>query len=40
MNSQVYLNVFEYTMKYAPELFRCGPDGRGDCLAQNTRPQQ
>ncbi|HEX7174530.1 MAG TPA: Ran-binding zinc finger domain-containing protein [Pyrinomonadaceae bacterium] len=39
-DSQVYLNVVEYTMKYAPELFRCGPDGRADCLAQNSRPQQ
>ena len=40
MDSQVYLNVVEYTMKYAPDLFRCGPDGRADCLAQNSRPQQ
>jgi len=40
MDSQVYLNVVEYTMKYAPELFRCGPDGRMDCLAENSRPQQ
>lgn len=39
MDSQVYMNVVEYTMKYAPELFRCGPDGRADCLAQNSGPQ-
>ena len=34
--TQVYSNVIEYTMKYAPELFRCGPDGQTDCVGGAT----
>jgi hypothetical protein len=37
--TQVYSNVAEYTQKYAPELFHCGPDGQADCLADGSRPQ-
>ncbi|HEX5706466.1 MAG TPA: zinc finger Ran-binding domain-containing protein [Pyrinomonadaceae bacterium] len=30
--TKVYLNVLEFTMKYAPEQFSCGKDGRQDCV--------
>ena len=30
--TQVWSNVAENTLKYAPELFRCGPDGQTDCV--------
>lgn len=30
--TRVYLNIFEFTMKYAPEQFSCGADGRQDCV--------
>ena len=32
LGTQVWSNVTEYTMKYAPELFRCGADGQTDCV--------
>lgn len=38
--TQIYMNVVEYTMKYAPDLFRCGPDGQTDCLAQSSSTAQ
>jgi len=30
--TRVWKNVREFTAKFAPELFRCGPDGQSDCM--------
>jgi hypothetical protein len=30
--TRVWKNVREFTLKYAPRLFRCGPDGQSDCM--------
>jgi hypothetical protein len=30
--TRVWKNVREFTQQFAPELFRCGPDGKSDCM--------
>ena len=30
--TRVWKNVNEFTLKYAPEVFRCGADGQQDCV--------
>ena len=30
--TRVWKNVREFTAKFAPEMFRCGPDGHSDCM--------
>lgn len=35
--TKVFMNVWEFTMKYAPEQFQCGPDGQQDCVEQAAR---
>jgi hypothetical protein len=29
--TRVWKNVAEFTRRYAPKLFACGPDGQQDC---------
>ncbi|MGH9902876.1 MAG: hypothetical protein ACRD68_13795 [Pyrinomonadaceae bacterium] len=32
--TRVWQNVGEFTQKYAPHLFRCGAEGRSDCVGE------
>lgn len=31
-DTKVWDNVQRYTLEHAPDIFKCGPDGRGDCI--------
>lgn len=35
--TRVWTNVTEYTMRHAPDMFRCGPDRQSDCAAEGLR---